>query len=170
MEDFYTLRNKYAGKPIAVLGGGSSLKNDVKKLPKGCIKIAANHHATERRIPVQYIFFQDLPVNEKIQNKGRAKTITTFSIGDYKLEHLPRRLPYSGMVAAWIASIMTDKDIILCGMDCYVELERFPHKRHINEWAAILNEKSKIPITNPSRIYAMSGVLSLLVFKKWENQ
>lgn len=38
-------RNKYQGIPAAILGGGPSLPEDLKRVPDNAILIAVNYHA-----------------------------------------------------------------------------------------------------------------------------
>jgi len=53
-------KNKYAGRPAAVLGGGPSLPDDMKKLPKGCLLIAVNYHAFYLCKP-DFMVYNDFP-------------------------------------------------------------------------------------------------------------
>lgn len=164
--DVYALRGYLNDDPVAILGGARSLKRDVKNLPSGCVRIGANQHADNKGIFPEFTVMQDLPVYYKLNDPESTLIISNhYHIASYVIKHLPNKKPFTGMIAAWIACMMTSGPVILCGMDCYKDDKRFPYDKHLELWKSFFDNNSDIK--NPHRIYAMSGPL-INIFGKWE--
>jgi hypothetical protein len=115
-------------KPIAVLGGGPSLPEDLKKIPKDCILISANHHAFKLVVP-DFICFLDPPDHAAIAadveykrityNPGTTKRISyaNLTLTDYYCINEAKFHTSSdtGIFSTWVASYIGKNDIYLCG-------------------------------------------------------
>ncbi len=167
------LENRHKGQPIAVLGGGPSLPDDVGRLPAGCVMIMVNYHAV-RILRPDYMVFMDSPSNIEISIdtyynfKGpRISQLTNWS--DYILD-----VPYwdggiSSSLATWLACYMGGNPVLLAGMDCYSQKKPYfyedkrllnhpcfdyPLENHLKAWQPA---QDKCP--NSHVIRAVSGPL-----------
>lgn len=117
---------KHKGKRICVMGGASSLDDDLKRI-KADIYISANDHGARRR-PVDYMVCMD---NIHTRNKREmrhflrevsdAPIISPWHWGQYQIGKWPDHpcLFNTGIMASWIAYLMGAHPIILAGFDCY---------------------------------------------------
>jgi len=120
-----SIRKKYK-PPVAILGGGPSLPEDLKNIPKDAILISANHHAC-RLVEPDYLCFLDpwhIVSNDfkETYKKTKAKKISHGAVGytdfycinECKEAH---KFSDSGIFAAWVGGYITTGDIYLCGMN-----------------------------------------------------
>src|SRR3989304_1509576 len=115
-------RDRYAGRPAAVLGGGPSLIEDMKKLPAGCILIAVNYHAFLFCQP-DFMVYNDQPQSTPellaAVNEAKAIRVSPEPSSDIDFDVEVWTGFYSSNTAAWFASWLGCDPVILCGMDCY---------------------------------------------------
>ncbi|NMC30745.1 MAG: hypothetical protein GYA45_11815 [Pelolinea sp.] len=170
--------NLYRGRPAAVLGGGPSLPEDMKKLPKNCVLIAVNYHALEL-CKADFMVFNDEPDNDLMMVKAVEKheqiLVSPGPLSDIKFDEPVWVGFYSSNTATWFALWMGCDPVILCGMDCYQgdkayfhEYEDKPHfhyplEHHITPWV----EEAKNMLPNWQRVKVMSGPLER-VFGKYQ--
>jgi len=118
-----SMKNKYKGKPAAILGGGPSLPDDIKLLPKNCLLIAVNYHALYYCKPT-YMVYNDTPDTNPLQQKA-VDEHTTIHVSPDPTSDVKFDVPdvwtgfFSSNTAAWFALFMGCNPVILCGMDCY---------------------------------------------------
>ena len=157
--------------PAAILGGGPSLPEDLKKLPKECMLIAVNDHAFHHCMPHVMVYQDHLSQAPAVANVIEDFEITV--VCPWKNSHV--KLPpnwwdmnQSSGLATWFACWIGATDVILCGMDCYQgevkychprpgfdhPIFRVPVEKHQDRWREAFK---KCP--NPERIKAMSGPL-----------
>lgn len=151
--------NYYAGRPIAILGAGPSLPDDLARLPEHTILISVNQHALILTNP-QFLVFCDEPRQERLINLRRG----ILSYKARELGHLISPIefwtdfildtPYwdggfSSALATWLASYLGGDPVLLCGMNCYQDKEKyfyhnpdipyhpcydFPLQNHLKAW------------------------------------
>jgi hypothetical protein len=168
------LHDQFPGRPAAVLGGGPSLRNDLKRLPKDTILISVNDHALHHCDPA-YLVFMDIP-NEQILPElalavriFKGALVSTTPLSDIDLGGSGYwNGGFTSPLATWFACYLGCNPVILCGMDCYQGEEKYCHPRpdfyhpvmdyplemHLAAWRPALE---KCP--HPERICAMSGPL-----------
>lgn len=165
-------------KSIAVLGAGMSLPEDIKHLPKDCIKISCNHHAM-MIIDCDYMAFLD-PVDsnhsQEFKDVVRAASIPRVSVWnlDYTDYYCVNENPWheasdTGRFATWLACYITSGDVILCGMNLRLQGEKnhfYDSDDDISHWGGSPIEVKlaqwKEVFTRcyrPERVKAMSGIL-----------
>lgn len=118
---------KKLDNPVAVLGAGPSLPNDLKKIPKDCILVSANQHAL-RLVKADYMCFLD-PIDqqkgsefyEAVVNPICARISLTDLIHTdyYCVNEYPKELENpsdTGRFALWVSTYLTNSDIYLCGI------------------------------------------------------
>jgi len=168
-------------KVAAVLGGGPSLPNDLKRLPQDCLLISVNDHAFHFCQP-DVLVHQD-----KLRNvyalQEVAKKFTGMVVSPHENSHvtLPPdawRGDFSSSLATWFALWCDYQPVILCGMDCYQGKVKHCHPRpgvdyiawhaplvlHLRFWRQAFER-----CPHPERIRAMSGPLVQL-FGRYENE
>lgn len=167
-----SMRNKYQGRAAAILGGGPSLPEDIKRLPKDCLLIAVNYHAFYYCKPV-YMVYNDAPETNPLQviavNEHKAihvspepSTDVIFDVPDVWTGF------FSSNTATWFALWMGCDPVILCGMDCYQgpvkhcepstyhsPMFDMPLDFYTRPWV----EDCRNSVPNPERIKVMSGPL-----------
>jgi len=178
-------RDRYAGRPAAVLGGGPSLPGDMEQLPPGCVLIGVNNHAFFVCEP-NYMVYNDRPVDHPDLSAAiyacpkRVKRVSSDPTSDILFDVDVWTGFYSSNTATWFACWMGCNPVILCGMDCYqgdvkyfhewtrvknlVEFTNQPLEHHIRPWI----EDAKNKCLHPERIRAMSGPL-MNVFGRYET-
>jgi len=165
------LLDRYFGKPAAVLGGGPSLPEDMKRLPEKCIFIAVNYHALHLCKP-HFIVYNDQPESDPLLfeaiQKTKAIKVSPDPSSDIKFDIPVWTGFYSSNTAAWFALWLGCDPVILCGMDCYqgevkyfhpykndVPVFYYPLEHHLRPWI----EEGKNLLPHKERLKAMSGPL-----------
>lgn len=170
------MRNRHKGRPAAILGGGPSLPEDMKRLPDGCLMIAVNYHAFYHcapENPPMYMVFNDAPETNPLQVKAvrehkaihvspEPTTDVIFDVPEVWTGH------FSSNTATWFALWLGCDPVILCGHDLYQgavkhcppstyhsEVFEFPLDFYMRPWV----EECRGSVPNPERIRAMSGPL-----------
>jgi hypothetical protein len=164
-------KNKYAGRPAAVLGGGPSLPDDMKKLPPGCLLIAVNYHAFYLCKP-DFMVYNDHPKSnplllEAVQ-AAKAVRVSPEPTSDIEFDIPVWTGFYSSNTAAWFALWMGCAPVILCGMDLYQSEQKYFHSyqedepsfhypldQHLRPWI----EEGRNLLPHVERLKAMSGPL-----------
>lgn len=160
-------------KPAAVLGGGPSLPEDLKRLPPDCVLIAVNDHAFWH-CDAHYMVYQDRlrhapAVADVIEGHKGVLVVCPYANSHVELPQGWWNMNQSSGLATWFALWMNYNPVILCGMDCYQGEEKYCHPRpgfdhpifrapleeHLDRWREAF---TKCP--NPERIRAMSGPLA----------
>lgn len=117
-----TLKDKYAGRPAAVLGGGPSLPADLERVPKDALLIAVNYHAFYYCEP-KYMVYNDTPETNPLQvqavREHRAIHVSPEPTSDVVFDVDVWTGHFSSNTAAWFALWLGCDPVILCGMDCY---------------------------------------------------
>ena len=175
------LKDRYPGRPAAVLGGGPSLPGDMARLPKGCVLIAVNYHALLLCKP-DYMVFNDEPESDPILERAvkhfPAVRVSPGKHSDVRFDVAVWTGFYSSNTAAWLACWLGCDPVILCGMDCY-QGERvyfheyshdapcfhYPLDHHVRPWV----EDGRNLLPHVERVRAMSGPL-VNVFGAYEAQ
>lgn len=172
------LSDCYAGIPAAILGGGPSLPEDLRRLPQETILISVNDHALHFCNP-DYLVFMDIPNTQILPELARA--VETFSSGllvsptplsDIDLSEVDYwDGGFTSALATWFADFMGCSPILLCGMDCYQGEEKYCHPRpdfyhpvmdypldmHLQAWSPAF-----VKCPHAERIRAVSGPLTKL--------
>jgi hypothetical protein len=169
MTTIASLRDKHAGRPGAVLGGGPSLEKDLKKVPAGAVLISVNHHAL-KFIKADYTVFLDdiirLPLPwDKIKSLG-GLLVSRQPESDVDLGGSNWwQARFSGQLACWFACWVGCDPVLLAGMNLYQnppptieEVKNLayqaPLEEHLKGWREAFQ---KCP--HPERIKAVSGPL-----------
>lgn len=171
------------GVPIAVLGGGPSLIEDMKKLPESVIKVSCNHHAFRVCRPNYMVFLDPIENNHSDEYRNLVKNPKAIRVSYKLIEHtdiytineFPKVLDPigdSGMFATWFACYITSGDVYLCGIGLRKdgEPEHFYDNGQKHFWggAHFENKKSKWEqvlkyCDKPERIKPVSGPLKELI-------
>jgi len=166
------MENEYKGFPAAVLGGGPSLVEDMKRLPKNCILIAVNYHAFYYCEP-KYMVYNDTPETNPLQAKAvmehKAIHVSPEPTSDVLFD-APNVWTgfFSSNTATWFALWLGCDPVILCGMDCYQgdvkhcapstydsPMFHMPLDFYTRPWV----EDCRNSVPHPERIRVMSGPL-----------
>lgn len=166
-----SLKDRYAGQPAAVLGGGPSLPGDMAKLPPGCLLIAVNYHALYLCKP-GWIVYNDQPESDPLLLEAIQRE-DIVRVSPEPSSNVFFDVPvwtgfYSSNTAAWFALWMGCDPVILCGMDCYQGEAKYFHPtsrdeptfhypldHHIRPWV----EEGRMLLPHVKRLKAMSGPL-----------
>jgi hypothetical protein len=183
MQKIHVLKNKFEGQPIAVLGGGPSLPEDLKKLPDGTILMGVNQHAS-KIVKVDYMVFCDVPHDyeplfESV-NKHISRRITPVpGYSDFDLSGVDiLGGEMTGTFATWCALFMGGNPVLLCGMNCFQGEKKYFHndharshpahfypvENHLNAWRRVFEN-----FEGKERIKVVSGPLTS-VFGKFEQE
>lgn len=166
------LENFYRGRPAAVLGGGPSLPDDLKRIPKDALLIAVNYHAF-KLVQADYMVYNDhLDSDPRLEEAVKNTTAVRVSAGetsDIEFDVDVWTGFYSSNTAAWFALWMGCDPVILCGMDCYqgdrVYFHEYDHdcptfhyplEHHLQPWV----EDGKHRLPHVERLKAASGPLA----------
>lgn len=183
MKSIKELKNKHGNLPVAVLGGGPSLPEDLKKIPTESILIGVNHHF-HRLINADYVVFMD-----KLNRPGNLlkKGLDQMS-GVVRISHYSEQSDYnidvdywdggfSSTLATWLGCYITTGPVLLCGMDCYQGKEKYfydigrplTHRTYTSSLESNLKAWGKaFGNVDTNRIKAVSGPL-IELFGKYEN-
>ncbi len=174
------LKDRYAGRPAAVLGGGPSLVSDLQRLlhplPRGLILIAVNYHAFYHlppNHPPKYMVYNDVPETNPLQVEAvrahRAIHVSPEPSSDVLFD-VPEVWTgsFSSNTATWFALWLGCNPVILCGMDCYQgevkhcppstydsPMFHFPLDFYLRPWI----EDCRNSVPHVERLRAMSGPL-----------
>jgi hypothetical protein len=166
-----SLKNKHAGTPGVVMGGGPSLKADMKRIPilKIAVLIAVNHHGLENAYAHYTVFLDDVPSLRislaELRDKGGV-LVSRQPESDVDLGGADWwQARFSGQLACWFACWIGCNPVILCGMNLYQNpiptLEdarnlayQQPLDEHLKDWKYAFKR-----CPHPERIRAMSGPL-----------
>ena len=135
-------RNIHAGEDAAILGGGPSLPDELKKVPDGTVLFGINHHAS-RIVTCDYIVFNDYKGGELTKDLPGKKICRFRDYADI-YENYPEGV-ISGVCALRAAQFMGFGNILLAGFDCYQSPGYFynndhnrghdlPLKTHLEYW------------------------------------
>lgn len=185
MKNFYptlsAMKDFYAGVPAAILGGGPSLPEDIKRLPKDCLMIAVNYHAFYHCEFVDFMVYNDVPSTNPLMEKAvaehRAVHVSPEPTSDILFD-VPNVWTghFSSNTATWFALWMGCDPVILCGMDCYQGAVKHcaPSDYHsamfdmpLDFYTRPWSEDCKNSVPHPERIRAMSGPLAE-IFESYE--
>jgi len=169
-----SLRDKFTGRPAAVLGGGPSLSDDIKRLPKDCIYIAVNYHGFYHTPPgtIDFMVYNDAPETNPLQVKAvkehQAIHVSPEPTTDVIFDVDVWTGHYSSNTASWFALFLGCDPVILCGMDCYQgpvkhcppsdyysPLFDMPLDFYTRPWV----EECRNRVPHPERLKVMSGPL-----------
>ena len=169
MISIHTLHNIITSIPVAVLGGGPSLGDDIAKVPLGSVMIAVNHHAL-RYTWASYMVFRDDPTEhpslfKALKGYQGVKVSPQIFFSDVDLSVNWWDGLFSSYLATWFACWLGCNPVLLCGMDCYqnprpsdVDIRdnayKMPLEQHLKGWKEAFRHCSY-----PERIRAISGPL-----------
>jgi hypothetical protein len=130
MEKMSEYRNRFAGRPAAVLGGGPSLPGDLQRLPANCILIEVNFHARHFCKP-DFMVYNDHPEQDPLLMDGVLNT-TAIRVSPEPTSDVLFDVPvwtgfFSSNTAAWFALWCGCDPVLLCGMDCYQGPVKYCH-------------------------------------------
>ena len=113
----------HAGRPAAILGGGTTLREDLDMAPDDSVKIAINNYADVLDIDCDYMVFCDDPYKVtrlmKAKQRYAGKCVSTYQPwSDFDLDVQPYCDGMTITTALWLADYITDGKIYLCGVDC----------------------------------------------------
>lgn len=165
------LKDAHKGIPAAILGGGPSMPEELKRVPAGAILIAVNYHALHYCQP-DYMVYNDAPSTNPLQEQAVAEHRTTHvspdPSTDVEFDVDVWTGFYSSHTALWFADWLGCDPIILCGHDLYTGVVKhcppstyhspvfdYPLDWHLRPWL----EEAKNRITRPESVRAMSGPL-----------
>ena len=166
------MRDQYSGRPAAILGGGPSLPDDLKRVPKGALLIAVNYHAF-RLVKADFMVYNDFPESDPRLEEA-VKTLKTVKVSADPTSDVIFDVPvwtgfYSSNTAAWFALWLGCDPVILCGMDCYqgervyfhdyshdVPAFHYPLEHHLRPW----EEEGRHMLPHVERLRVMSGPLT----------
>ncbi len=117
------MKNLFKDVPAAILGGGPSLPQDIKKLPEDCLLIAVNYHGLYYCEP-HFMVYNDVPSTNPLMEKAVAEHKVTL-VSPEPTSDILFDVPnvwtgfFSSNTATWFALWMGCNPVILCGMDCY---------------------------------------------------
>jgi hypothetical protein len=107
---------RHAGRPIAVLGGGPSLPEQLAQLPADAVCISANQHGALLH-PCRYIVALD-DIEDRLRPHG-LPIISPRRWADYRVQDFGTWKGNSGLLGLYVAWVLGGHPIIAAGMDCY---------------------------------------------------
>lgn len=117
---------KYAGKPILVIGGGPSVSRDLPRIPQdypACVISANQHGFMQDRFKVDYIVNVDFTMSsskepmQKALGKYGVPTINRWHWADYRLPNPYTYSGDSGMTGIAVAVALGGHPVIFTGFD-----------------------------------------------------
>jgi len=173
------LRDRFAGTPAAVLGGGPSLPDDFKRIPHQAILIAVNYHAFYYCRP-DFMVYNDCPESDPLLaiavQEHRAVHVSPEPTTDIVFDVPIWTGFFSSNTATWFALWMGCDPVILCGMDCYQGEKKHcvpsthdsPSFHHpLDFYTRPWVEDCRNSVPHPERIRVVSGPLVDL-FERYE--
>lgn len=175
------MRDFFADRPAAVLGGGPSLPADMQRLPAGCLLIAVNYHAFRLCEP-DFMVFNDCPETDadllKATQETKAVKVSPWEVSDVKFDVQAWTGNNSSHTATWLALWMGCSPVILCGMDLYQGEKTYfypteknsptfhqPLEHYLRPW----KEDGSHLLPHIKRVKVMSGPL-VQIFGAYEGQ
>ena len=172
MKRMSEFKDLYKGVPAAVLGGGPSLPEDLKRVPKNAVLIAVNYHAL-RLVDAPFMVYNDEPKTDPELLSGVMKfkgvRVSPDPTSDVEFDVPVWTGFYSSNTAAWLALWMGCDPVILCGMDCYqgdrVYFHEYSHDTPcfhypLDHHLRPCKEDGKHLLPHPERVKATSGPLA----------
>lgn len=171
------LHNLYPSIPAAVLGGGPSLREDIKQIPRNSILIAVNYHAHEIGLHPHFMVYLDDPrtrpqMMHAIQTCDVIKVCPeTEPFGDVEMDTTYWRGNNSATTAAWLGLHLGCNPVYLCGMDLYQGAVKYCHDNWTPDQVPTLGtddlmrpwvEECRHCVPHPERLIAVSGPLQRL--------
>lgn len=130
------LFDRWADKPILVIGGGPSVNDDLPRLvatPPACVIGANDHGAHQKVFPVDLCVnldkihcFRKLPMEHILRPLG-APIANKLSWADYRLADWPA-LGNTGMASIAVAAALGGNPVIVTGLDFWHGGRRYFHK------------------------------------------
>lgn len=179
---------KHYGKPAVILGGGSTLQDDLAQTPAGAVRFAVNMHAHIAGVLADYAVFCDNP-GRAFYSELPPREITpriSHHGAPWSDIHLTPAVPDFGFtsgVATWVAQLMGCDPVIVCGMGCYQDraychdLAQHPRASELHaaigcqvgrlRGALAAWERVRDAAWRPDRLFAVSGPLAGGVLKAW---
>ena len=166
------MKGKHAGRAAGVLGGGPSLPEDMKRLPKECLLIAVNYHALHYCEPT-YMVYNDEPKTNPLMEQAvlehRVIHVSPEPTSDVLFD-VPNVWTgfFSSNTAAWFALWLGCDPVILCGMDCYQgKVKHCPPSTYhspmfdmpLDFYTRPWSEDCRNSVSHPERLRVMSGPL-----------
>lgn len=157
----------HSGRIGVILGGGPSLPEQLKNIPKDAVTFGVNHHAS-KLVTCDYIVFNDYHGWPLVRDLPGKKICRWHEYADIQQDCAPGVI--SGVLALRVALKMGLSPIILAGFDCYqgggyfhdpAPSERaklFTLEQHLSFWKEF---------TSPN-IYVADGPLTT-IFKQSEK-
>ncbi len=177
------LKDRFRGRPAAVLGGGPSLPEDIKYLPESTVLIAVNYHAFYYHLNPMFMVYNDAPETNPLQVQA-VKEHKAIHVSPHETTDVIFDVPtvwtgfFSSNTATWLALWMGCDPVILCGMDCYQgpvkhcppstyhsPMFEYPADFYVRPWI----EEGLHCLPNVERVKVMSGPL-IEVFGAYREQ
>lgn len=167
------MKDRHVGLPAAVLGGGPSLVDDLKRVPANAILIAVNYHGLHYCDPM-YMVYNDAPETNPLQVQAvRAHRTIHVSPAPEPSSDVIFDVPawtgfFSSHTATWLALWMGCDPVILCGHDLYqgpvkhVAPSNYDHElfhRPLDFYMRPWQEEGLHMLPGVERVRAMSGPL-----------
>lgn len=172
------LKDRFRGNAAAVLGGGPSLPEDLKRVPEGAVLIAVNYHAFYYCAP-DFMVYNDTPETNPLQElavrEHKSIHVSPEPSSDVDFDVDVWTGHFSSNTATWFALWLGCDPVILCGMDCYQGPVKHcpPSTYHspvfdygLDHYLRPWTEEG-VKVLDVKRVKAMSGPL-VNVFGKYE--
>lgn len=117
------LKNIHGDRAVAIVGGGSTVINDLSFVPPDSVIISVNHYTHILDIECDYMVFADNPnARENIKeamDRNHGKRVSIYQPwSDFDLDIQPYFIGMSITMAIWLACHVTSGKVYLCGVDC----------------------------------------------------
>lgn len=173
-------KDVFAGRPAAVLGGGPSLLDDMRRLPPKCLLIAVNYHALLYCKP-DFMVYNDHPSSTP-ELLSAVQSTAAIRVSSDPTSEIVFDVDvwtgfYSSNTATWFALWIGCNPVILCGMDLWQGEVKYCHPyqhdepnfhypldHHLRPWI----EEGRVRLPHIERVRAMSGPL-IEVFGRYES-
>lgn len=104
--------------PVVILGGGSTLSDDLFRSPRNPVLISVNHHFELLRMKPDFAVFAD----KQYDLSGIKRLSIWQDYSDFNIDVEPF---YDGMsltLAIWFGCHLTTGNVYLCGVDCFTSI------------------------------------------------